>query len=147
MNADSETHDTGVGKAHWIGAGFVLAFAASVFTVIYTGLMVEGARSEFDVGFRSVTLALADVRSVKLYFDSPAAFSEVRLEVTLPEMLELADSAGLAVTPLRVALEPGTNELAVDVRATTLGSGYLVARVIGDEPIALDRVFVTVIPN
>jgi hypothetical protein len=39
---------------------------------------------------------------------------------------------------------PGRNEFGVELRAVTVGSGYVVARVFGAQPIGRDSVFVTV---
>jgi hypothetical protein len=116
----------------------------SVLTVIYTGLKVEGSRSEFDAGFHSVTMSVGELRTIEFSFDSPGIFPEARLEVSLPDGLEAADSPGVRVAGKTVALRIGDNVLAFDVRAVSPGSGYLIGRVIGDEPIGLDRIFVTI---
>jgi hypothetical protein len=128
-------------RARWIGAGFVGAFAASIFTVIYTGLNVEGTSAEFDAGFRSVTLAPGERRTIELVFDSPAAHPDSTLELTLPPMLELATSNSAWRS---VAVVPGSNSFPVEIRARETGSGYIVARVEADAPVGLYRVFVTV---
>lgn len=128
------------GRARWIAAGFIGAFAASILTVITTGLNVEGRRAEFDSGFRSVTLAPGERRSIELEFESEAAHPEATLELTLPPMLEL-----VAATEARpVAVVPGSNRFAIEIRADEIGSGYIVARLQADVPIGLYRVFVTV---
>jgi hypothetical protein len=131
-------------RASWIAAGFIGAFAASIFTVIYTGLNVEGTSAEFDAGFRSVTLAPGERRTIELEFESPAAHPEATLEISLPPMLEL--TAGPAGDGRRrpVALAPGGNTLTVEVAAVETGSGYIVARVEAGAPVGLYRVFVTV---
>jgi hypothetical protein len=128
-------------RARWIAAGFIGAFAASVFTVIYTGLNVEGSRAEFDVGFRPVTLAPGEQRTIELVFDSPAAYPESTLDVTLPPMLEFAAASAKRST---VALVPGSNSFPIVIEAREPGSGYLVARVEAGQPVGLYRVFVTV---
>jgi hypothetical protein len=43
-----------------------------------------------------------------------------------------------------VSLVSGTNIITVEVRGRTAGSDYLIARVSAAEPIALERVFLTV---
>lgn len=128
-------------RARWIAAGFIGAFAASIFTVIYTGLNVEGSRADFDAGFRPVTLAPGEQRTIELVFDSPAAHPESTLDITLPPMLELA--AG-SEERSAVALVPGSNSFRVVIEAREPGSGYLVARVEAEQPVGLYRVFVTV---
>lgn len=134
-------------RARWIAAGFILAFASSILTLLYTGLRVEGPRSEFKAGFRSVTLAVGDKRSIELGFEAAAREPDARLELELPPMLELVEQPGDRKPVLPVALEPGDNRFTVTVRATAAGMGYLVARVAGESPVGLDRVFVTVVED
>jgi hypothetical protein len=129
--------------ARWVAFGFLFAFAASVLTVIYTGLMVEGSRAEFDAGFRSVEMRLDEVQAIRFYFDSDRAHAAARLELELPPMLEPA-TAGGGSGARAVAIEAGSNEIAIELRAVAVGSGYVVARVSGEEPIGRDSVFVTV---
>ena len=89
MNENSTGQDTGRKKPLWVAIGFLVAFATSVFTVIYTGLKPEGERAVFDTGFRAVTLAPGERRAIELVFDSDAAYSEATLVITLPAMAEL----------------------------------------------------------
>lgn len=142
MKADSETARRGKSRARWIAAGFLVAFATSVLTVIFTGLMVEGSRGDFDAGFRSLTLRPGETRSIEFVFEAPAAAEAVRFELSLPAML-----ATVGPPPATIALRPGVNEIAVSIRAEAAGSGYLVARALGEEPLGLDRVFITVTPD
>jgi len=144
MNTESEKSPAASGRVRWIAAGFLGAFAASVLTVIYTGLMVEGSRSEFDVGFRSVSLAPGEARSIELIFHSPLPVERARLTVELPPVLSFAGDGPAGVPERTVPLEPGTNVFTVDVRGRSAGSGYLQARLAADEPIAVERVFITV---
>jgi hypothetical protein len=144
MNTESEKPSAVPGRLRWIATGFIAAFAASVLTVIYTGLMVEGSRSEFDVGFRSVSLAPGETRSIELIFHASQPVERARLTVELPPVLSFTGSGPAGVPEQTVRLEPGTNVFAVDVRGGSPGSGYLQARLAADEPIAVERVFVTV---
>jgi hypothetical protein len=144
MNSRSELRAGASNRARWVAAGFLGAFAASVLTVVYTGLMVEGSRSEFDVGFRSVTLATGAVAELPLRFEVLDAVTDAELEVTLPAMLERVDGDPAPGSESGIRLQPGTNELAITVRAVSEGSGYVVARALAGEPVALERVFVTV---
>lgn len=130
------------GRARLVAAGFIGALIASVLTVIYTGLMVEGSPSDFDASFRSITLAVGDTREIELYFEADAAAPDATLELLLPAgIVELVGGA----TERPVALRPGDNRVAVTVRATAPGQGYLVARVGAATQIGLERVFVTVV--
>jgi len=144
MDRGQEEKSRQANRARWIAAGFVGAFAASIFTVIYTGLNVEGTSAEFDAGFRSVTLAPGERRTIELEFESAAAHPEATLEINLPPMLELAPSAAGDGGRRPVALMPGGNTLTVEVAAVETGSGYIVARVEAGAPVGLYRVFVTV---
>jgi hypothetical protein len=143
MNADSDSPRKGSRRARWIAAGFLGAFAASVLTVIFTGLMVEQTPENFDAGFRSVTLRPGEIRSITLVFDVPRAVDAAQLELNLPDIVVEAGPAAGA-EGRTVSLLPGDNEVPIEIRAVSEGSGYLVARIIADEPLALERVFVTV---
>ena len=67
MTDSSRETESGTRRPRWIALGFVGAFAASVFTVIYTGLNVGGYSSaEFDAGHLSTLShapALSEQRS------------------------------------------------------------------------------------
>jgi len=141
MDSSDEPKPGRAGRANWIAAGFLAAFAASVFTVIFTGLKAINTSPEFDSGFRSVTLEPGDERAIELVFDSPAAYAAATLYVTLPPMLDFARGSREQSS---VAVEPGSNYFTVTVEAREVGSGYLIARVEADEPVGLYRVFVTV---
>ena len=147
MKTDPDSAKRSAARARWIAAGFLIAFAASILTVIYTGLMVEGSPSEFDAGFRSVALRPGETRTIELRFDVRNAPVEARLEVELPAMLEPVATPGAARIARPVAVVPGNNAFAVEVRATAVSNGYVVARLVAAEPIALERVFVTVEPE
>jgi hypothetical protein len=146
MNQQTGKKAGGESRARWIAAGFLGAFAASILTVIWTGLMVEGRPEEFDSGFRSVTMTTGETRSIELIFDSPIAHAEAELRIELPDALEPADGSTEAAVRRLVELAPGTNVFTVIVRARAEGSGYLQARLSDDGPVALERVFVTVEP-
>jgi hypothetical protein len=144
VNADSEKRGRRTDRASWIAAGFVFAFATSVLTVIYTGLMVEGSRADFDAGFRSVAMQRNEVQAVRFVFDSPVTLAEARLELDLPDMLRPVGATEAGPWQRTVSLVPGSNEFSVELRAVALGSGYVIARVSGEDPIGRDSVFVTV---
>ena len=112
--------------------------------MIYTGLMVEGSRAEFDAGFRTLEMRQGEVREARFFIDSEVAAADATLELVLPAFLEPADPGGGAVWQRRVAVVPGSNEFAVGLRAVATGSDYVQARVAGSEAIGRDSVFVTV---
>jgi hypothetical protein len=143
----SQTRNSGAGnrrKARWIAFGFLGAFATSVFTVIYTGLNVEGSRAEFDAGFRSVILTIGETRSVELQFESSRPVQDATLAVTLPDVVEFAEPSDRSGAIPVQEVVGGANSISVEIRAIAAGSGYLEARLQGDEPIGLYRVFLTV---
>lgn len=141
MDSSHEPKPGRTSRANWIAAGFLAAFAASVFTVIFTGLKAINTNPEFDSGFRPVTLAPGDVQAIELVFESPALYAEATLYVTLPSMLDFAEGDS-EQTP--VAIVPGSNRFTIVVEAREVGRGYLIARVEAEEPVGLYRVFVTV---
>ena len=144
MNSDSASPRAGTRKAKWIARGFLAAFVLSVLTVIYTGLSVDGFVGEFDSGFRSVTFAAGESRSIDLRFDSPSGFSEASLEISLPGIVEFASESEFPAGRQAVTIVPGENVFAVTVRGVEPGSGYLIGRIAAREPIDLYRVFLTV---
>jgi hypothetical protein len=132
----------GIGRGNWIAIGFLGAFAASIFTIIYTGLNVQGSRAEFDAGDRFVIIAPGEQRTIDFEFDSPAAHPEATLKVTLPPMLDLVEGESVQS---EVSLVPGGNTFPLVVEGREEGEGYLVGRVLADgKPVGLYRVFVTV---
>jgi hypothetical protein len=144
MNEFSGSGPTRKRSARWIGAGFIGAFAASIGTVIYTGLNVEGSRAEYDADFRQLTMSVGEARRIDLVFESPAAFDAANLEIALPEVVRLAGGAGDDATRRAVSLSAGENLVSVEVEATAAGRGFLEARVTADEPIRIERVYLTV---
>jgi hypothetical protein len=132
------------GTARWVAAGFIFAFAASVFTVIYTGLTVEGSRAEFDAGFRTLEMQVDQQREARFFIDSGVADADATLELAIPDFLEPVGANGSAVWQRRVAVVRGSNEFVVELSALAAGRGYVEARVFGEEAIGRDSIFVTV---
>jgi hypothetical protein len=104
--------------------------------------MVEGSRAEFDAGFRTLEIGLGEVRETRFFIESEVAVADATLELELPDFLEPAGAGGVG-PERRVAVVAGRNEFPVEIRAIAAGSGYLIARVVGEEPIGRDSVFVT----
>jgi len=147
MNEAANSRQRKARVAKWIAAGFLGAFATSVFTVIYTGLNVEGSSAEFDAGFRSVTMSVGERRTVDLVFEADAEYPDAWLELTLPDAVRIAGQKYAEAEPRSVAMVIGRNAIPVEIEAIAPGSGYLSARVEADEPIGVYRVFVTVTPD
>ena len=145
MGNASDTGHRGPSKARWIAIGFIVAFATSVLTVIYTGLNVEGSRADFDVGFRSVTLSSGETRIVDLVFESEAAHPDGMLVITLPDAVAIEGRSAGDAASIPVSVVIGENSFPVEIEAAAAGSGYLVGRLAAaGEGIGTYRVFMTV---
>ena len=143
MNANSESAGKKGTSARWIASGFIAAFAASIATVILTGLNVQGSGRALDAGFLSVTMSVGDVRPVEFRFESGQAQAEASLAISLPDIVVATNAA--AAGSRQVSLVRGENRFAIEVRAVAPGSGFVVASLDADEPVAGQRVFVTVV--
>lgn len=144
MNQTTDPQSTETGKLSWIAIGFIGAFALSVFTVIYTGLNVRGHGAAFDGGFRSMTMAIGEAKTIELVFESQEELDDVMLEVTLPDMLEFSNLTRDRHAPRPVTLDIGSNRFAIDVEATSGGRGYLRSFVVNDLTIDVYRIFIVV---
>ena len=144
MNQASDSDSTGTRKGRWIALGFVGAFAASVLTVIYTGLNVEGSRAEFDAGFRSVTMTVGDRREIELVFVADDEYPQAVLELTVPDAVRIGGQTASGPDGMALSLAAGRNEIPIEIVGAAPGSGYLTARVTADEPVGIYRLFVTV---
>ena len=67
-----------------VAAGFVVAFAASILTVIYTGLLVGPPKSNPSSGPPMVSMSIEESRVVNLVFASSNELEGVSLLVDLP---------------------------------------------------------------
>lgn len=130
-----------------IAGGFIAAFAASVFTVIYTGLLVDAPHTEIAAGLPSVTMALDESRTVNLVFASATALDDVSLTIDLPDGVELAGYAGRRQIRWNTTLSSGRNVLPLELVAVEPVSGQLVARLEHGDHSKIFRVFVSVMPG
>jgi anti-sigma factor RsiW len=125
-----------------VAAGFLIAFAASVFTVIYTGLMVEAPNTELSAALPSVSMVVEERRVVNLVFASSSALDEVSLRIDLPAGVELAGYEGRSRVDWRTRLVAGRNVLPLELIATEPTEGQLIARLGHGESSKIFRVFV-----
>ena len=144
MNQSSDSGRVSKRTPTWVAFGFLGAFAASVLTVIYTGLNVRDHGAAFDSGFRSVTMSVGEVRTIELLFQSAEAVSDATLEVNLPDMVEFARESDYQQARTPVAVTVGSNSFAIDIEATAVGKDYLRTSIVKDIAIDVYRVFVTV---
>ena len=68
---------------------FLAAFAATMLTVVLTGLWVRSPSARRSVETPAVTLAIGEPRTVHLVFDSRTALDDVEITVDLPPGVEL----------------------------------------------------------
>lgn len=130
-----------------IAAGFIAAFAASVLTVIYTGLLVEAPRTEIAAGLPMVSMTVDAPRTVNLVFASALALDDVSLLIDLPEGVELAGYEGQSQVRWRTMLESGRNVLPLELIAREPVRGELVAQLGHGDRRKVFRVFVSVMPG
>lgn len=130
-----------------IAGGFLAAFAASVLTVIFTGLLVEAPRTEIAAGLPTVSMTLDERRTVNLVFASATALEDVSLLIDLPDGIELAGHAGSRRVRWHTQLVPGRNVLPLELVALEPVSGQLVAELEHGDQRKIFRVFVSVMPG
>jgi anti-sigma factor RsiW len=130
-----------------IAGGFIVAFAASIFTVIYTGLLVEAPNTELAAGLPSVAMSVDEDRIVNLVFTSATALDEVSLLVDLPEGVELVGYEGRRQVRWTTQLQSGRNVLPLELVARAPRSGQLVASLEHGEQRKVFRVYLDVSPG
>jgi len=111
-----------------VAAGFVAAFAASVLTLIYTGLMVSAPVSDPAAGLPTVSLSIEESRTINLVFASDMTIEDVTLLVDLPRGVELDGYEGLRQVRWTTQLQAGKNVLPLELRALAGMGGELTAR-------------------
>jgi hypothetical protein len=110
-----------------VALGFIGAFAATMLTVVLTGLYVRSpsARApETEV----VTLTIGEPRSVNLVFDSATSLRDVEFTVDLPIGVELADQPGQRRVVGHADLTGGSSALPLTLVAREGQGGQLAAR-------------------
>lgn len=110
-----------------VAFGFIGAFAATMLTVVLTGLYVRSPRTrapETEV----VMLTIGEPRSINLVFDSAATLRDVEFTVDLPVGVELQDHPGQRRIVGRAELSGGHNALPLVLVAREGGGGQLAAR-------------------
>lgn len=128
--------------ARIVAGGFLAAFASSVLTVIFTGLLVKAPQTELAAGLPTITLPADDYRTVNLVFTSRVAIDDVSVLLELPEGVELRNYAGRGRMLWRTALAAGKNALPLALRAPAATRGQLVARVRHGDNEKVFRVYV-----
>jgi hypothetical protein len=111
-----------------VAAGFVAAFAASVLTLIYTGLMVGPPKRDSVDPLPVVEMTLDERRTVNLVFAADMPLEEVSLQVALPPGVDLLGYEGRRQVRWSTRLQEGPNLLPLDLVATDAAGGRLTAR-------------------
>ena len=92
-----------------VAGTFVAAFAATVLTVIYTGLLVEAPRTRISAGLPTVAMTAGERRDVNLVFTAKTDIVDAALLIELPTGIELVGHAGERSVRWRTRLAPGNN--------------------------------------
>lgn len=130
-----------------VAVAFVAAFAASVLTVIYTGLLVEAPRTRVSAGLPSVAMTAGQRRDVNLVFNARREISDAALLVELPNGVELVGHAGEQHVQWRTRLVPGNNIVPLTLLAPAPAAGQIIARLKAGDSEKVFRIHVTVDPD
>jgi hypothetical protein len=127
-----------------VALAFVAAFAASVLTVIYTGLLVEAPRTRVSAGLPSVTMIAGQRRDVNLVFTAETELPDAGLLIELPDGVELAGHAGEQRVQWRTRLAPGNNIMPLTLVAPAPAAGQIIARLKAGDSEKVFRIQVSV---
>jgi hypothetical protein len=116
------------GRPRLVAVGFLSAFAASILTVLLTGLWVRSPDARRSAEPLQVSLTLHETRVVNLVFASAQALDDVELSVELPEGIELAAYPGRRDVGWKTELAAGNNILPLTLMAVAGHGGPVVAR-------------------
>jgi hypothetical protein len=130
-----------------VALAFVAAFAASVLTVIYTGLLVEAPRTQISAGLPSVTMTAGQRRDLNLVFTAQTELPDAGLLIELPDGVELVGHAGEQRIQWRTRLAPGNNIVPLTLVAPAPATGQIIARLTAGDREKVFRIQVTVIPG
>jgi hypothetical protein len=126
---------------------FVAAFAASILTVIYTGLLVEAPRTRISAGLPSIAMTPGQPRDINLVFNARTEVADASLVIELPRGVELVGHAGEQRIQWRTRLAPGNNIVPLTLIAPTPAAGQVIARLEAGESEKVFRIHVTVNPD
>ena len=117
-----------VGRPRWVAAGFLGAFAATIVTVLLTGLWARSPDATRPTATPQVSLTLRQTRVVNLVFASSQDLDDVALSVELPDGVELAEYPGRRDVGWNTRLAEGNNVLPLTLIAVGGRGGPVVAR-------------------
>jgi hypothetical protein len=107
---------------------FLLAFGATILTVILTGLWVRSPAARRAPVEQTVALAVAAPHTVNLVFESRTPFDDVDFTLDLPAGIELQGRPGVRRITWRAPLASGSNLLPLTLLARGGRGGELAAR-------------------
>ena len=112
-------------------AGFSTAVAASLAIWFTSTLFMPATISQQP---QAITVAMNEVQTIRLLFDSKESIQNVSLSIDLPENMELDGYPGRKELVWKTSLKKGQNVLALPVMAVEYGQGELIATLkIGDK--------------
>jgi hypothetical protein len=130
-----------------VALAFVAAFAASVLTVIYTGLLVEAPRTRISAGLLSIAMTAGQGRDVNLVFNAKTEVSDATLRIELPNGVELVGHPGEQRIQWRTRLALGNNIVPLTLIAPAPAAGQIIARLKAGDSEKIFRIHVTVNPG
>ena len=142
-----ESRQLARGASRLVALTFVAAFALTVLTVIYTGLLVEAPRTRISAGLPTVEMIAGQRRDVNLVFAAKTGVAEAALLLELPSGIELVGHAGEQRIQWRTRLAPGNNIVPLSLVAPAPATGQIIARLKADESEKVFRIHVTVNPS
>jgi len=109
--------------------GFVTALAASVFLWVVSPVFspMIFAPQESSDGANVISVAMNEMRPVRLLFEAPGDIAQVSLSIELPANVELNGYPGRSHLNWNTSLKKGQNVLALPINAIEAGQGELVA--------------------
>jgi hypothetical protein len=130
-----------------VAAAFVAAFAATVLTVIYTGLLVEAPRTRISASLPTISMTAGQRRDVNLVFSAKTPIDDVALLVELPNGIELVGHPGERRVQWRTRLAPGNNIVPLTLVAPAPTTGQVIARLNYGESEKVFRIHVSADPG
>ena len=111
-----------------VAIGFVAAIAASLLTLTFTNLLVQAPNPVTDTTLPTVHMTVDQRRTVNLVFASNSAVDNVILVLDLPSGIELSGYPGRDQVRWNTSLTAGNNVLPLELIASDVIEGQLIAR-------------------
>ena len=135
------------GPPRWVAAGFLGAFAASIATVVLTGLLVRAPKPEPNAALPGVSIAMSESHTVNLVFASADVRDVGSLTVDLPEGVQLSGYEDRRQVQWNTRLQAGKNVLPLELVAVDCRGGHWGSRWRHSDKVKICTVNVTIIPG